>query len=126
MRLYCKIERKTGVGPATSTLARWRSTTELFPHFVFNKEKKILERKTGVGPATSTLARWRSTTELFPHKLLTKELCERRDLNPYAEALDPKSSVSANFTTLAKRLSSKSAAQSILGWYVLSYRKVVF
>ena len=30
-----------------------------------------------------------------------KEFCERRDLNPYAEALDPKSSVSANFTTLA-------------------------
>ena len=31
----------------------------------------------------------------------TKKLCERRDLNPYAEALDPKSSVYANFTTLA-------------------------
>lgn len=30
-----------------------------------------------------------------------KEVCERRDLNPYAEALDPKSSVYANFTTLA-------------------------
>ena len=30
-----------------------------------------------------------------------KKLCERRDLNPYAEALDPKSSVYANFTTLA-------------------------
>lgn len=30
-----------------------------------------------------------------------KEFCERRDLNPYAEALDPKSSVYANFTTLA-------------------------
>ncbi len=30
-----------------------------------------------------------------------EEFCERRDLNPYAEALDPKSSVYANFTTLA-------------------------
>ena len=30
-----------------------------------------------------------------------KKFCERRDLNPYAEALDPKSSVYANFTTLA-------------------------
>ncbi len=26
-------ERKTGFGPATPTLARWCSTTELFPHF---------------------------------------------------------------------------------------------
>ena len=26
-----KVERKTGVEPATSTLARWRSTTELLP-----------------------------------------------------------------------------------------------
>ena len=25
------MERETGVEPATSTLARWRSTTELFP-----------------------------------------------------------------------------------------------
>ena len=29
--------------------------------------------------------------------------CERRDLNPYAEALDPKSSVYANFTTLPEK-----------------------
>ena len=28
------FKRKTGVGPATSTLARWRSTTELFPQIV--------------------------------------------------------------------------------------------
>ncbi len=26
-----KMERETGFEPATSTLARWRSTTELFP-----------------------------------------------------------------------------------------------
>ena len=26
-----KMERETGLEPATSTLARWRSTTELFP-----------------------------------------------------------------------------------------------
>jgi hypothetical protein len=30
-----KNERETGVEPATSTLARWRSTTELFPLFVY-------------------------------------------------------------------------------------------
>ena len=35
------IERKTGVGPATSTLARWRSTTELFPH------KSVVVKKCG-------------------------------------------------------------------------------
>ena len=27
-------ERETGLEPATSTLARWRSTTELFPRVV--------------------------------------------------------------------------------------------
>jgi hypothetical protein len=26
-----EVERETGIEPATSTLARWRSTTELFP-----------------------------------------------------------------------------------------------
>ena len=104
------LERETGVGPATSTLARWRSTTELFPQNIefcaLINAVKLLERETGVGPATSTLARWRSTTELFPRIILRQfharlELCERRDLNPQAEALDPKSSVYANFTTLA-------------------------
>ena len=34
-------ERETGVGPATSTLARWRSTTELFPH------KSVVVKKCG-------------------------------------------------------------------------------
>ena len=29
--LLIQLERETGVEPATSTLARWRSTTELFP-----------------------------------------------------------------------------------------------
>ena len=29
--LPCPLERKTGFGPATPTLARWCSTTELFP-----------------------------------------------------------------------------------------------
>ena len=38
MRLYCKFKRKTGVGPATSTLARWRSTTELFPQKMYKKD----------------------------------------------------------------------------------------
>jgi hypothetical protein len=40
-----KMERETGLEPATSTLARWRSTTELFPLeyffykcYLFNKE----------------------------------------------------------------------------------------
>ena len=68
-------ERKTGVGPATSTLARWRSTTELFPQgnlhlLTICSNSFAIERKTGVGPATSTLARWRSTTELFPQSNL--------------------------------------------------------
>lgn len=31
MRVRFRLERETGVEPATSTLARWRSTAELFP-----------------------------------------------------------------------------------------------
>ena len=49
-------ERETGVGPATSTLARSRSTTELFPH--------------AVDPNPFPVSRIRG--------------CERRDLNPHA------------------------------------------
>jgi hypothetical protein len=30
------LERKTGVEPATSSLARRRSTTELLPHYSLN------------------------------------------------------------------------------------------
>ncbi len=30
----CAMERETGFGPATSTLARWHSTTESLPHFL--------------------------------------------------------------------------------------------
>ncbi len=73
------LERETGFEPATSTLARLHSTTELFPRvFVLvgwlPPKKPVsrgdrldwLERETGFEPATSTLARLHSTTELFP------------------------------------------------------------
>ena len=49
----------------TSTLARWRSTTELRPHFLTNFE---MERAMRFELTTSTLARWRSTTELRPRR----------------------------------------------------------
>ena len=52
------VERKTGFGPATPTLARWCSTTELFPQCV---SKNFVERKTGLEPATPTLGRSCST-----------------------------------------------------------------
>ena len=90
MRLYCKIKRKTGVGPATSTLARWRSTTELFP-----------QKKT--------------------------KICEGRDLNPHAEALDPKSSVSANSTTLARLSNSLATLKKYIEELIFcQYAKVNF
>ena len=31
---YPHVERKTGLEPATSTLARWRSTIEPLPHII--------------------------------------------------------------------------------------------
>ena len=34
LRIAFAFKRETGVGPATSTLARWRSTTELFPQII--------------------------------------------------------------------------------------------
>ncbi len=48
-------ERQTGLEPATSTLARWRTTNCTTIAY------KIEERQTGLEPATSTLARWRTT-----------------------------------------------------------------
>ncbi len=86
------LERETGFEPATSTLARLHSTTELLPQAgkaIFMEAASrlelevevlqtsalplgyaavffILERETGFEPATSTLARLHSTTELLP------------------------------------------------------------
>ena len=37
------LERETGFGPATSTLARWHSTTESLPHIMLiNKHSTVL------------------------------------------------------------------------------------
>ncbi len=36
------LERETGFGPATSTLARLHSTTELFPRVSFVKYQKLV------------------------------------------------------------------------------------
>ena len=84
-----------------------------------------IKRKTGVGPATSTLARWRSTTELFPQK--TTKICEGRDLNPHAEALDPKSSVSANSTTLARLSNSLATFRNYIKLLnFCQYREIIF
>ena len=41
------LERETGLEPATSTLARWRSTTELFPR-EFTRIKSIAFPEPGV------------------------------------------------------------------------------
>ena len=70
-----------------------------------------VERETGFEPATSTLARWSSTTELLPRinneavpylKLPRKFPLREKGFEPIRpEAPDPKSGVSANFTTLA-------------------------
>ncbi len=57
------FKRETGLEPATSTLARLHSTTELLSQI----HCKRPERETGLEPATSTLARLHSTTELLSH-----------------------------------------------------------
>ena len=42
-RVRFLLERETGFGPATSTLARWHSTTESLPHIMlFNKHSTVL------------------------------------------------------------------------------------
>ena len=48
------VERETGVGPATSTLARWRSTTELFPQKSAPFRERVVSRA-GIEPATRRL-----------------------------------------------------------------------
>ena len=69
------IERKTGVGPATSTLARWRSTTELFPHKSFfvvtncggrdlNSHAEAPDPKSGVSANSTTPASEKSHSSL--------------------------------------------------------------
>ena len=93
---FASVERETGFEPATSTLARLHSTTELLPrglqtakckktfwrrhpdlnwrwrfcrplpYHLAMPPEKNLERETGFEPATSTLARLHSTTELLP------------------------------------------------------------
>ncbi len=69
-----------------------------------------VERETGIEPATSTLARWSSTAELLPLVVLIRTLMvhtlkkdmREKGLEPIRlKAPDPKSGVSANFTTLA-------------------------
>ena len=60
----------------------------------------VMERKTGFEPATPTLARWYSTTELLPHCMLLMVRVEGLE-PPRREALDPKSSASANSATPA-------------------------
>ena len=42
-RVRFLLERETGFGPATSTLARWHSTTESLPHIMLiNKHSTVL------------------------------------------------------------------------------------
>ena len=40
------LERETGLEPATPTLARWCSTTELFPHKGFFRDLFLFTNKT--------------------------------------------------------------------------------
>ena len=63
-----RMERETGIEPATSSLGSWRSTAELLP---LTLPERSLARL-GISPAGSTPAKrlnlgsWRSTAELLP------------------------------------------------------------
>ena len=84
-------KRETGLEPATSTLARWSSTTELFPQ----ENLQIL----------NSVFAFQCQATLFASaiclKTSTLHLREGGLEPPSLAALEPKSSVYANFTTLA-------------------------
>ena len=61
--LSCPLERKTGFGPATPTLARWCSTTELFPQLC---QKTSSSGKRGSNPRPRPWEGRALPTELFP------------------------------------------------------------
>ena len=63
-----------------------------FPQFILNELKKV-----GPKPGPSCFEK----LYVFDFKKEIQVWCPARDLNPYACALDPKSSVSANFTSWA-------------------------
>ena len=77
------LERKTGLEPATSTLARWRSTIEPLPHiiistFFINLLYFKMERVVGIEP---TFPAWKAGVLAdirYPHifkSLLTSYYC---------------------------------------------------
>ncbi len=86
-------ERKTGFEPATPTLARWCSTTELLPHvkYSFTSLNETCYR-------LSTLKAF-----LLSQIAATSVLVRVKGVEPpRLAALDPKSSASANSATPAK------------------------
>ena len=87
-----KLKRKTGFEPATPTLARWCSTTELLPRMVPAK---------GFEPSTLWLQIRCSTNWAKPaYSIMRVKGLEP----PRLAALDPKSSASANSATPANEL----------------------
>ena len=107
-----KMERKTRLELATPTLARWCSTTELFPHDMKLEATprielgiKVLQTSRPYHLAMSpikwsgkrgrtrdpTLARWCSTTELFPHEW------RRMGLEPMTSAVTGRHSNQLNY-----------------------------
>src|SRR6266496_4057144 len=59
------LERETGVEPATSTLARWRSTTELFPLWGPRRIAKAAFRNQGAGTGIVVPPQWLQTRTTF-------------------------------------------------------------
>ena len=104
LRIALVFKRETGVGPATSTLARWRSTTELFPQIILCVFRRCkLRYSSGKRELDPRHPPWQGgalplsySRKFCMSQHLRHRNCERRDLNPYAvKAPEPKSGVSA-------------------------------